>query len=612
MKRMVSAAVIVLLLGSLLSGCARTNNGSSSESAVKYVSPSSLEAVSVDVPEPSRDGAVTVRLNGNSAEIDGVGAVFSDGVVTVTEGGVYVFCGDLSDGKILVNAHKKNVSLIFEGVSLSCSNGSPLYVYKANEVLVYLPEGTVNTLSDGSDYAFGGEYTSIEDDEPNACVYSKADLVIAGSGALSVKANYKNGITGKDVLKISGCKVDVSAVNHGVNGKDSLIVSNASITITAANGDGLRSTNDTDAGLGCVSISGSEISVVSASDGIQAVTSLAVFNSAVNVVSGGGSSVPKSSDSAKGIKSDGALLLDGGEYDLDCSDDAVHANGDVLIRSGAFSVSSADDAFHADKDLVFSGGSVTVAACKEGYEGLTVTVSGGTHSIVSTDDGINASAGKTSARGFGRNEFQNNENCRITIEGGSVTIMAGGDGVDSNGSITMSGGSLIVSSTGNADGALDFNGSMSFTGGYLLAATGGGMPEAPGSAQQPVIVIGLGSNMPSGSVVTITTDSGEYSFELPVNANHVVFSSPELRSGESVTVDVSGTVIGSAELTEGVVTVGTVNNFGPGNPGSPGNPGNPGGRPGGFPGGGGNPGGYPPGSPGRMESPSPTQSSGSR
>lgn len=603
MKRIIALLVTALSVLFMLSGCGRTssnNGGSSAENTVTYVSPSSLEAERVEAEEPASDHAVKVKLIGSTAEIDGSGASFSDGVITITEGGVYSIEGTLDDGRILINAPKADVSLVFNSVSITCSYGSPVYVYKAREALIYLPDGTASSLADGSGYSFADGYSSSEDDEPNACLYSKADLVIAGRGSLNVSANYKNGITSKDTLRISGCTLEVSAKNHGINGKDKNIISDADITVKAVSGDGIRSTNDSDPGLGCVSVLDSSIKIECGKDGIQAVTSLVISGGKTTVASGGGCEAAAGSDSAKGIKSDGALLIDGGVYDLDCLDDAVHSNGDALIKSGTFTVSTADDAFHADKNLSFTGGEITVNTCKEGYEGLTVTVSGGTHAIMATDDGINASEGKSSTGGNGRDEFKNNENCRITVEGGRITIMAGGDGVDSNGLIVMTGGSLIVSSTGNADGALDFNGTMTVSGGYLLAFTGGGMPEAPGTASQPVIAMGFGSNQPKGSEVMIKTESGEITFELPINANHVVFSSPELRSGESVTVSCSGSEIGTAVLTDGTLSVGTVGNFGPGGNGGPGGPGGQGGFPGrpGGPGGQGAPDGTPPVPPG--------------
>ena len=155
--------------------------------------------------------------------------------------------------------------------------------------------------------------------------------------------------------------------------------------------------------------------------------------------------------------------------------------------------------------------------------------------------------------------------------------------------------------TGNADGARDFNGTKTVSGGYLLAFTGGGMPEAPGTASQPVIAMGFGSNQPACSSVTVKTESGEITFELPISANHVVFSSPELRSGESVTVSCSRNEIGTAVLTDGTVSVGTAGSFGPGGHGGPGGPGGQGGfpgRPGGPGGGQGAPDGTPPVPPG--------------
>lgn len=82
----------------------------------------------------------------------------------------------------------------------------PLYVYKSRATILYLPEGTASTLTDGTDYTFSDSYSSAEEEEPNACLYSRSDLIIAGSGSLTVNANYNNGITGKDTLFIKGLR----------------------------------------------------------------------------------------------------------------------------------------------------------------------------------------------------------------------------------------------------------------------------------------------------------------------------------------------------------------------------------------------------------------------
>lgn len=223
--------------------------------------------------------ATTIFLSGSSATIDGDGAQVDDGVVTITQGGIYAVSGTLAEGRILVNAAEADVIVALSGASITCSYGSPLYIYQAGTATVHLVEGTENVLTDGESYTFADSLSSPADEEPNACLYSKADMVIEGAGALTVAANYKNGITSKDTLTIYDGTVTVSAVNHGVNGKDSNTIDSATLTVTCG-GDAIRSTNDTDNSLGWVSVSNTALFLNSGEDGIQAETWAAVSSGA--------------------------------------------------------------------------------------------------------------------------------------------------------------------------------------------------------------------------------------------------------------------------------------------------------------------------------------------
>ena len=123
------------------------------------------------------------------------GAEAGNGTVTITDGGTYLITGELSDGRILVNAPEKEVTIVLENTGIRCTYGSPIYIYQSRLTTLCLTEGTTNTLTDGSEYTFSDSFSSSVDEEPNACLYSKSDLVIAGSGRLIVNANYNNGIT---------------------------------------------------------------------------------------------------------------------------------------------------------------------------------------------------------------------------------------------------------------------------------------------------------------------------------------------------------------------------------------------------------------------------------
>lgn len=285
MKRKYCILPIIIsaaLLAGCLSACGEsgtaTGGSSSDENTAATVTggdAATTPDTTANVEAPDVSGATTIALSGQSATATGTGAEVSDGVVTITAGGTYVVTGTMTEGRILVNAPKEEVTLVLQDAAITCSTGSPLYVYKSKATTLYLPEGTASTLTDGTDYTFSDSYSSAEEEEPNACLYSKSDLVIAGSGSLTVNANYNNGITGKDTLFIQKASVTVNAVNHGINGKDSLTIKDADITVTSG-GDALRSTNDSDPTLGYLVITGSALKLTAGEDGIQAETTLTI------------------------------------------------------------------------------------------------------------------------------------------------------------------------------------------------------------------------------------------------------------------------------------------------------------------------------------------------
>jgi len=177
------------------------------------------------------------------------------------------------------------VNLILDGAQITCSTSSPIYIAQAKDVVISLAVGTENVLTDGSSYV----YEVAGADEPNAALFSADDLVITGTGSLTVNGNYRNGIQSKDDLALSGATITVTAVNDGIKGRDSITVSEATITIRAG-ADGMQSNNDEDPERGTVTIESGTIRVTSGEDGIQAETCLVVRGGTIEVLSGGGSS----------------------------------------------------------------------------------------------------------------------------------------------------------------------------------------------------------------------------------------------------------------------------------------------------------------------------------
>ena len=480
---------------------------------------------------PNLTNATTIALSGTDD-------------VTITDGGVYVLTGTLTDGRVLVNAPGADVTLVLQNADITCSDSSALYIYKAASVLVYLPDGTASTLTDGSSYDYGDSFSAAADEEPNACLYSKSDLIIAGGGTLTVTGNANNGITGKDTLKIEGTAVSVTAANHGVNGKDCLVLKQADVTVTSG-GDALRSTNDSDTALGCILIGASALTLTAGEDGIQAETTLTLFDTTGTITSGGGSGAALSGDvSAKGIKAGTDITVRSGSYTLDCADDAVHANGSVTVSGGTFTVTTGDDGVHADNAVTITDGTIDISKCYEGIEGQTINISGGTIDIVSSDDGLNAAGGadQSGFGGRGPDSFGGSSDSSITISGGTLRIDASGDGIDSNGALTVSGGEIYVSGpTSDGDSALDYDGSATVTGGTVIAAGYSGMAQnfGTGSTQGSIL---LTSRSTSTETIRVTDASGSVLAEFaPAKAyNCVIVSTPALKQGGTYTVTMGG------------------------------------------------------------------------
>lgn len=204
----------------------------------------------------------------------------------------------------------------------------------------------------------------------------------------------------------------------------------------------------------------------------------------------------KSEHSAKGIKADNEIHINGGVIAITAYDDGIHTNcddvqfdnelyptGDLYITDGSITISASDDGIHSDTNLYISGGLIKINESYEGIEGNTINISGGDITVIASDDGLNACDGKV--------------NPAINISGGRVdeTVNPSGDtdGIDSNGTYTQTGGIVIARGPNSSmAAALDSDGAVKLTGGTL-------------------IIIGSIEKTPSTTNMTKTTNLSGYS-----------------------------------------------------------------------------------------------------
>lgn len=372
-----------------------------------------------------------------------------------------------------------------------------------------------------------------------------------------------------------------------MNGKDCVKISGGTFTLDAGS-DGIRSDNEEDTDRGYVFISGGVFDITSGNDGIQAQTVLKIDDGEFDITCGGGSAnasynqgggfngnwgfggndfggrpgqnrpgfrvtstSASSGESAKGVKAGSGVVIIGGDFNIDSADDAVHSNGTVDISDGTIVITSGDDGVHGDTALTVSGGDITINKSYEGLVSSDLVISGGKINVTATDDGLNAAGGNDqSALGNrpGMGGFTNSTG-RIAITGGYMVVDAAGDGIDANGSITVSGGVTIVyGPTNSGNGSLDYDVSAAVTGGTFIALGSSGMAQGFSKAEnQGAIAVNL-SGLTAGKTLSLCDEEGNVvvAVTLKKTASHTVISCRGVQSGGRYTL-VAGAEIANAD-----------------------------------------------------------------
>lgn len=434
--------------------------GNSSSSSDEIINISTNSKVEVDTEFTERDlevgyedieathitfnSSINDTIDGDIIEVSGDGATVEDNILKITDEGVYVVTGKLSNGQILVEADEKaKIQVVLNGVDISCEDNAAIYIKSADKVFITLNEGTINNLTDGT------QYTQTDDNTVDGVIFSKADLTINGGGTLNINGNYKHGILSKDDLVITGGIYNITAVKDALNGKDCVKIKDGTFTLKSTEGNGIQSKNDEDETKGYVYI---------------------------------------------------------------------------------------------------SGGNIDIPNCQEGIEGTAIIVANGIINITAMDDGLNAASGITSStengrfikEGFGVNGPEESSSCYILISGGTMNVDASGDGIDSNGSLYITGGITYVSGPENSgNGGLDYSGTADVTGGTVVVTSSSGMAQSLSkTSTQYSLFHNLTSTCEAGSEVKLTDGDGNIIVLYSPNKKYqsVIISTPDMIQNETYTL----------------------------------------------------------------------------
>ncbi len=534
------------------------------------------DAVAVSLADGASSGGKDVSVLGDT--------------VTLTAAGTYAVTGSLTSGSLVVDAPDAVVNLVLDGVDITAADVAAINVVDARQVVVWLADGSANTLADASGTVVD-DSAAVDDaaaDSPNATLFSTADLWIAGNGALSVTAHANDGITSKDSLVIAGGAVTVTAADDGLRGKDHLVVASGTVTVNAE-GDALKSdnesvTDDPGAAVGVIWIANGTLNLTSGSDGADAARQVTItggdltiaagddglHSDAVLRIDGGTVAITESVEGIEGAY----MYLSGGDVTVAASDDGINVSGGLealATVSGAAATAdrglAVDPGVPADQADGMPGrpgpgmapGQGTVpdqgtVADPANPADPTQGMEGGPDSQFDTADTVDDITTLTVAAmvgsGFGGPAEADNGTRFLELSGGTYVVDTHSDGVDVNGSMTMTGGTLVVSGTDDTrNGALDVDNTLTVTGGTLAANGTAAMAVAPGeTSTQPSLAMTFGGTVPAGTLITITDGGGTQiaSFTTAKDSQSFIFSSSEIESGADYTISVGGTATGTS------------------------------------------------------------------
>ena len=560
----------------------------------------------------------TGKIDLNSMEATGDGVSVNGSVISITAGGDFTVEGSCENGQIVVDTTEK-VKLRLNGMSLTNSSGAPIYVKSADKFYITIEDGTENTISDGGEYTEELEINACLYSEDNIEIKGSGTLNINGNvhHGISAKDSLEiedglinivsagDGIRVNDTAEISGGEINIVSEADGIQAEEILDITggtinidcNGEVTVTTVNEFGGRGMGDAQQQSAAYVIDDEDSEDIS-SKGLKAGWMMDISGGSIAIDSNdtciqcdselniSGGSMTLYSESKKGIKGMEDVNIDGGIINITKSSEGIESKRILTINEGDIDIIATDDGLNAGgagQEMMGNrgtppenGGEMTEGTAERpetGGRGMqpsdgTPPEAGGEMTEgraerpetggrgMQPSDGMPPEAGGAFGGKQGSSEISTEHH--IAINGGDIYINAEGDDIDSNASIVISGGKVVIEgASSSGDSALDHDGLFEVNGGTLIAAGSAAMVENPAeSSKQNVISACMQSSVPAGTAISIRDEAGNdiMSYTVSKQIGHLMFSSDELETGKTYYVYAGEEEQGSCVI-EGSLTV---------------------------------------------------------
>lgn len=487
----------------------------------------------------------------------------------------YILSGITDNGSVKIYSDE-NFGLILNGTGITNPNGSAINIQSSKSASITIIDETNNRLIDGA------SYTYTENEDMKGTFFSEGDLNFNGKGLIEIRGKNKHAICSDGAISVAECAISIKeAASDGVHANDGITMTSGDFSIRST-GDGIESESKNEA----ISITGGNLSIITTGekghgikakqdieigpDGNIAVSTYGVASKGIKpsgniTITGGEITVNTAGDaiwddddqdisSATGIKCDGDFIMQGGILTLLSAGKGgkgISADGTLTINDGTVSVTTTGDQFVYDSDndtaakaiksdgnLVINGGKITIRTTKTEAEGLesksTLTITGGEVNIDAYDDGINASN-------------------HIQFDGGKIFVKSNtNDAIDSNGTLTVTGGTIIAAGSSQPEGGFDCdNNRFTITGGTLIGIGGATSTPTANVSTQRSLIFGSNSKIQNIRIETSSEGKEVLTFKLTKTYSSgiiLLFSSADLTGNTQFTIYTDGTIAGGSDF----------------------------------------------------------------